>query len=110
MSELSYPRFKRNNGIILCFQIRKWKKKNGSPFQKNRVTPFTMFAVDVRQSGLKKSKKWNKKTGRSKCAAATCHRWINADSETLERLVYVRYGGLVFGDLYHFEQQADIGA
>jgi hypothetical protein len=69
-----------------------------------------MFSVDVRESGLKKSKKLNKKTGRSKCADETCHLWINADSETLERLVYVRSGGLVCGDLYHFEQQVDIGA
>lgn len=66
-------------------KIRKWKKRNGSPFQKDRVTPFTMFSVAVRESNLKKSKKLNKKTGRSKCADKTCNLWINADSETLER-------------------------
>jgi hypothetical protein len=69
----------------VCFQIRKWKKRNGSPFQKDRVTPFTMFSVDVKESSLKKSKKLNKKTGRSKCADETCNLWKNADSETLER-------------------------
>jgi len=48
-----------------------------------------MFSVDVRESGLKKSKKLNKKTGRTKRADETCNLWINADSETLERLVWV---------------------
>ena len=48
-----------------------------------------MFSVDVRESGLKKSKKLNKKTGRTKCANKTYNLWINADSETLERLVRV---------------------
>jgi hypothetical protein len=44
-----------------------------------------MFSVDVGKSNLKKSKKLNKKTGRSKCAEEICSLWRNADSETLER-------------------------
>ena len=48
-----------------------------------------MFSVDVRESDLKKPKKLNKKTGRTKRADETCNHWINADSETLERLVWV---------------------
>jgi hypothetical protein len=60
-------------------------KKNGSPFLKSRITPFTLFSVDVGGSKLHKSKKLNKKTGRSKRAEEVCNLWRNADSETLER-------------------------
>lgn len=48
-----------------------------------------MFSIDVKESVLKKAKKLNKKTGRTKRADQTCNLWINADSETLGRLVWV---------------------
>ncbi|KDR17997.1 DNA-directed RNA polymerase I subunit RPA1, partial [Zootermopsis nevadensis] len=77
---------KTSSHIAKCKRkIRKWVKKNGSPFQKNRTTPFTTFSVDVQKSGSQKSKKLNKKTGRSKRAEEICSLWRDADSETLER-------------------------
>jgi hypothetical protein len=69
----------------MSFQIRKWKNRNGSPFQKNRITPFTVFSVDIKKSDLKKSKKLNKKTGRSRCTEEICNLWRNTDLDTLER-------------------------
>lgn len=67
------------------FQLQKWTKKNGNPFQKNRITPFTTFSVNIGKENSQKSKKLNKKTGRSKRAEEICRLWRTADSETLKR-------------------------
>ncbi|KAJ9578155.1 hypothetical protein L9F63_024983 [Diploptera punctata] len=68
-------------------QIRKWKKKHGDPLQRERrLSAFTLFSIDVKNSiAAKKFIKLDKKTRRSKAVQMICDMWVNADSETLER-------------------------
>ncbi|XP_069690249.1 DNA-directed RNA polymerase I subunit RPA1-like isoform X6 [Periplaneta americana] len=69
-------------------QIRKWKKKNGNPFQKHRISPFLLFSADMKDHKVYKGRKLNKETGRPRFAETMCKLWRESDTDTIETYNY----------------------
>ncbi|XP_069699170.1 DNA-directed RNA polymerase I subunit RPA1-like isoform X4 [Periplaneta americana] len=69
-------------------QIRKWKKKNGNPFQKHRISPFLLFSADMKDHKVYKGRMLNKETGRPRFAETVCKLWRESDTDTIETYNY----------------------
>lgn len=62
-------------------KIKKWESKNGSAFQKRRISPFTRFSREDMNIKKSKYKEINENNGRSKASLSLMRKWLRTSEE-----------------------------